>query len=701
MASIAPNGAVLERRGVPGTITASHWAGDQSLWIATPEQIVGLRQSGTFTYPLESTQALAFDPVRGQLWRIADGVLERHATDARAAPSDRIAGGVRAFTLDVETRTAWIFDTEGLARVSAGSNGEWNLARIQAGPTNAEGVALQFDHATRTVRLHSGGQSQVFDEQGAVLRTAALRSDGEAPTAEPPVAPFTHLPTAQWGTDEPLTIATGSLCAGHPCDLGPEWRARYRIEVKRDGRPVAATFDALNGIVTVPAASPVGELTVQVADAFGHSTPVLVRAGMVSQSASGANGKSPSAPRRKQNAPAFCVASPRIDTGTFTPFAALERLEVRSGKLGAADWEWGLGVNTQQSGKFVNAHLNWVNGRDYRWTVTYDGAGNATMTVFDGAAQVFTRTFTPTAPAAMRAGNAVKLYVKSTAGIGAGNSIRVDVTEINGVPMAGGIGTAGDNTFSEASLVYALNAATGFTIGGTVRMNFTGSYPPTGSRLNFMLNAGNIECATGNQPPVVAFEEISDGGTAYVSYSGDATLEFQVRATDPDNGIARIEVTTAPGTPFESVFVQENSPVLYADLLDLPLGTWQIRAVATDTHGAQTEKTISITLANDPVDEPFMSVWNAMNAALRAGNIEQASTYLTSAARQRYYPVFEALLSDMPSIIDSYSRPVRMIADGEMGEYAVMRYIESENDTEVYLVYFVKAPDGRWLIETM
>ncbi|MFN9490649.1 MAG: hypothetical protein ACK59Y_12840, partial [Betaproteobacteria bacterium] len=62
---------------------------------------------------------------------------------------------------------------------------------------------------------------------------------------------------------------------------------------------------------------------------------------------------------------ALCITGPAQGVpGTgFTPFASLERLEVRSGRPGNQDWEWGLGNNTQQAGQFITAQLNWVNDR--------------------------------------------------------------------------------------------------------------------------------------------------------------------------------------------------------------------------------------------------------------------------------------------------------------------------------------------------
>jgi RHS repeat-associated protein len=155
-------------------------------------------------------------------------------------------------------------------------------------------------------------------------------------------------------------------------------------------------------------------------------------------------------------------------------------------------------VNTQAAGQFATANLDWVNERVYGWTLTYSGTGSATIEVRDGGALLFTRTWA----SGMDAGNALKLYVKSTAGIAAGNLVTATSATINGQPAAGSLQTAGTGAFSEQSLYWFYPAMSqGFTASGTVRLAFTGSYPPTGSRLNFIVTAGNIPCTA---PPQAA-----------------------------------------------------------------------------------------------------------------------------------------------------------------------------------------------------
>ncbi len=192
---------------------------------------------------------------------------------------------------------------------------------------------------------------------------------------------------------------------------------------------------------------------------------------------------------------ALCIPGPAQGVpGTgFTPFASLERLEVRAGRPGNQDWEWGLGTNTQQAGQFVTAQLNWVNDQVYSYTLTYNGAGAATLTVSDGSTTLFTRSWAT----GMDTGNALRFYIKANAGIGADNRISATITAINGQAVNESLATSGNNLFEEQARFFASEGLrTGFTVEGTVKLTFTGSAPPQGSRLNLMVNAGNIACET-------------------------------------------------------------------------------------------------------------------------------------------------------------------------------------------------------------
>lgn len=202
--------------------------------------------------------------------------------------------------------------------------------------------------------------------------------------------------------------------------------------------------------------------------------------------------------------PSVCTTSPsapvKVDAGqgTFTAFAPLERLEVRGGRTGAADWEWGLGTNTQAAGQFAQEHLNWVSGKPYRFVLSYTGQGGGSYQVFDGATSLFTKTFA--AAPGMRTGNAMELYAKTSAGSGNAKVV-VNLTRLEGSAYNETLQTLGNNNFNESKVVFFSPAlSNGFELEGTVKLEFPGAAPPTGSRLNFLVTAGNLTCSNGVAP---------------------------------------------------------------------------------------------------------------------------------------------------------------------------------------------------------
>ena len=195
-----------------------------------------------------------------------------------------------------------------------------------------------------------------------------------------------------------------------------------------------------------------------------------------------------------------CSATPNEVNGTsFTANNTLERLEGRSGKPGAADWEWGLGYNTQLSGGFTKGEWTWVSGKAYSFTLTYDGLGNGSYQVRDNGVVLLTKTYSGSPGKLLRTGNAIQAWVKTSPNIGIGAKVRLTVNSINGSSLNRTIQTAGNNLDSfDAATFEGQNLTTGFTLNGTVMLTFTGTIP-YGSRLNFAVTAGNTACATQSQ----------------------------------------------------------------------------------------------------------------------------------------------------------------------------------------------------------
>jgi hypothetical protein len=123
--------------------------------------------------------------------------------------------------------------------------------------------------------------------------------------------------------------------------------------------------------------------------------------------------------------------------------------------------------------------------------------------------------------------------------------------------------------------------------------------------------------------------------------------------------------------------------------------------VVTDAAGNASVAGYSLVKSTpvDPQDALFQSIWDGVNAALLAGDEAGALTFLTPGAQEKYRPVFDVLLPDMPQIIASYS-PLRQVSvSSAIGEYAITRVIEGKN--QLFLIYFLKGDDGVWRLDAM
>ena len=164
-----------------------------------------------------------------------------------------------------------------------------------------------------------------------------------------------------------------------------------------------------------------------------------------------------------------------------------------------ADWEWGLGYNTQLSGGFVKGEWTWVSGKAYSFTLSYDGQGNGTYTVSDNGSVLLSKAYTGSPGKLLRTGNALQAWVKTSPNIGLGAKVKLTVNSINGTVLNRTIQTLGNNLESfDAVTVEGQNLTTGFSLTGTVTLTFSGTIP-YGSRLNFAITAGNTACTTQQQ----------------------------------------------------------------------------------------------------------------------------------------------------------------------------------------------------------
>lgn len=191
--------------------------------------------------------------------------------------------------------------------------------------------------------------------------------------------------------------------------------------------------------------------------------------------------------------PACNAAAPRmVSDGLFSPLLPQPQLQARGG--GPAEWEWALGTDVDTAGNFVSADQDWESGKLYGWTLAYDGQGNATVSVRDGATTLFTRSFAASPGKELRTGIALQLGVTTLPEAGTAR-VEAALTRLMGQALAGALATRGDATYSESQLTYFLPAMLGgFSAEGTLRLSFPDALPPAGARLRFSVGSGNVDC---------------------------------------------------------------------------------------------------------------------------------------------------------------------------------------------------------------
>jgi PKD repeat protein len=180
---------------------------------------------------------------------------------------------------------------------------------------------------------------------------------------------------------------------------------------------------------------------------------------------------------------------------------------------------------------------------------------------------------------------------------------------------------------------------------------------------------------TGIAPLAVTFESQFGSTTPIqslsIDFDGNGTFDF---------------TTSGPNTPLQHTY---TTPGLY---------TTRLRA--TDQQGGifNAETTIAVQDVA-MMDAMFKSIWSNMNAALVAGDITTALTFLDGAAQRKYEPVWRVLQPHMAEIVASYS-PIRGVEIGQnVAEYGVNRTINGEN--RLFLIYFLRDATGVWRLAAM
>jgi hypothetical protein len=750
-------GAVLGSIAVTEDARGLSIALDRSLWVLGQKRLLHYAASGALLADIDlkpvtngEPKLLLVDSLGAWIWIGAEKRLARIDVLASAAPpvSLTLPQATRALALDEAGHVIWAATSKQLLRIDASGIvlGAVELKEDGIGSVRA----LAFDPLSRTVLVgHEAGVTRL-DALGGNASLVPTRKPVEAIG----VAPFfldTTLDLASPArgaltndASTSIVLRMHAMCSGSDCGFASGFYGGYSLSALLNGREVGGEFtiDADSGDARYhpPARLPEGTNTLhaQATDPFGQPSEPLDAQFTIDTIAPELRDLAPASPYVTNQAsvhvtgrlsePAALVAAgrpvPVAPDGAFGFDLALTEglnaftLEATdpAGNKGAASLSVTLDTVAPSflalspaagSTTLTNRNPLHLTGRlSETATLTVDGA--AVTAGPDG-------TFDFERPLA-EGPNVVSLVAVDAAGNSTSRTMTATLDTIP-PPMPDGSRislTPGDGSAHLAGAAASVEPDAGVratdTNGGTtveVRADSTGAFsltiaahPGDGLQVVAVDAAGNAGPAlsiaipvSSNQPPSVHIDGVEEGQPLVETDLRDVA----VHATDADGSIVRLELLDNGRVVTE----WDDSDYLYGTIGPFAVGAHAIVARATDDKGAVATAVVNIVVAEDPVNASFRAIWNAMNAALVAGDKATAMTYLTANAQDIYGPVFDTLMPDFPAIVASYS-PLRRVAvdvDSGIAIYAINRTIDGVD--RIFMIQFLTDENGTWLIDSM
>jgi hypothetical protein len=173
---------------------------------------------------------------------------------------------------------------------------------------------------------------------------------------------------------------------------------------------------------------------------------------------------------------------------SFVPFATHEGLDLH--QINPGGFEWRLGFDTTSATNSVGGNTALTNALAYGWTLTYDGAGNGSLSVRRGPTLLLAKSFTASGNVKLDTGNALQLAVKVLAGT-TSNGITVHTTSVDGTTTTGTLNVTATTVAGGQSLFYyGESLDDGFVMSGDVTVTGATTTP----RISFLVNAGTLSC---------------------------------------------------------------------------------------------------------------------------------------------------------------------------------------------------------------
>jgi len=224
---------------------------------------------------------------------------------------------------------------------------------------------------------------------------------------------------------------------------------------------------------------------------------------------------------------------------------------------------------------------------------------------------------------------------------------------------------------------------------------------------NVPINSGDYTISAQLAPPVGIGETAQvtinrNGDSLYIvePNTNCAVAPFDARFVleNLDSSIQQFDIDFDNDGVTDSSIIDLNNPVALHTYTNP--GTYQAIVTGTDTAGNLHSQSMSIVVQDGGViDAEIQTSWQNIITGLNANNSAQALGELTPSAQEKYEPVFDALQSNISSIVAGFSNLQIVDINAQYAEYAVNRTIDGVN--RVFLIYFVKDENGIWKLDAM
>lgn len=689
----------LQRRvdGLALDSTRSH------LWVAERDQLVVLDKTGAtlFTVPQDRPpQALAYDANLDQVWVVSGHTVSRYDAGGNQVFTTRVQGDINDHIAPDGQGNLWVAGDRTLGYLDESGSLAFTLTPFASDPDHdgdidqrSRIVDLVADPLNHTAWVANARYLEQYATDGTLKQTIDIASFTGSPTCpEPPRLP-------------------GRGTGGNPgkCNpwVGGGWpgfwfgnRGVHHVALYVDTIPPTITFTAPKDLSYTNHDQPSFSLTwSDIGSGVDPSTLVIT----------GDGASLPISCQAGNSSGVQCTVSAVLSDGTYTLSATVADYAGNVSKPASVTFTIdtvppplpvaaltafepgtdGMVILRGQAGSVVSdvASVSVTNIRTgQKVTGAVNDNGSFSIPIGGTSSDEFSITLTDlagnvTVPFYMHGGDpALRLTITSPT---AGATIASDVVNVSG-------------TFQGP-----LN--TGITVNGS---------PAILDGTQWIAN--NVSLATGSDTLIVT--ATTSGGlsaTQTLNVTSSSSAPLILSATPSASGVAPFPVTFQYQFLGQAVpqslkidytgsgnYVTVSDPTSTLSYAYASPGIYPVTLILTDANNTQYQAQVLIVVQDpDQVDALFKGIWNDMTTALASDNKAAAMNALDGTAQQNYGTAFDVLLPHMQQIVSTFSPLLRSFVQGDIGEYAVVR--PNNGQQELFFIDFIQDEKGIWRVDSM